>query len=210
MMEKCKICSDKTDLILIKDKTYHICEKCGFISLDKKHLLSEKDEKQRYLKHENSLKNKGYVDFLNNFIEKAVIPKKPKTILDFGSGPNPILKELLIKKGFEVSTYDYYFDKNEHYKTKKYDMIVSVEVLEHIKEPLKKLKELKKLLNKDGTIAIMTSFHQNNLEKFKDWWYITDPTHISFFSENTIKIVADKLDMKFSIIDPKNIFILTN
>jgi len=210
MMTKCKICSNSTDYVSVKDKKYHICKNCGFISLDKKYFLSEKQEKERYLKHENSLQNKGYVDFLNNFIEKAVIPKKPKTILDFGSGPNPVLKELLRKKCFEVYTYDYYFDKNEKYKTTKYDMIVSVEVLEHLKEPLKTLKELKKLLNKKGTIAIMTSFHQNNIEKFKDWWYITDPTHISFFSIKTMENIAKELNMQSKIIDKKNICLLNN
>lgn len=210
-MISCKICSKETTSKEILSETYHFCQNCDFIFLDESDHISEKLEKERYLKHENSLDNEGYVDFLNDFIKKSVLPykKEVKTILDFGSGPKPVLAELLKNEGFDVTTYDYYFDKNEYYKTKKYDLIVLVEVIEHLKDPLKILKGLKNLLNKNGKIAIRTIFHPQNPDKFKIWWYITDPTHISFFSEKTMNAIAERLGMKTSIIDEKNICVLS-
>jgi hypothetical protein len=203
----CKICSSEVNKIEIEGKIYYRCNNCEFIFLDKKDTVSAEKEKKRYLKHENSLENKGYVKMLNDFIEK--IPNKDRiiTALDFGSGPNPVLAHLLKEKGINADIYDIYFAPPEDYKNKKYDLITATEVVEHLKEPLGILKELVKHLNKNGILAVMTSLHKNNEEEFKKWQYRMDETHISFYSEKTIKYLAEILELEVLMIE-KNIIIL--
>lgn len=43
----------------------------------------------------------------------------------------------------------------------------------------------------------MTLFHPRNFNDFKDWFYIRDVTHVSFYTPKTIKIIANMLDMEF-------------
>jgi len=204
----CKICSKSTEPIVCSKGTFYHCKSCDFIFLEDNKLLSQEKEKERYLLHNNTEENQGYLDMLNDFIEKTILPYKIKSILDFGSGPNPVLAGILKKKRFQVDIYDLYFHPDDSYKTKKYDAIILTEVLEHLENPLRVLKELKNLLNKNGIIAIMTLFHPNNTDLFKNWWYITDLTHISFFTPKTLEIIGKKLNLRFRLIDDKNTCIL--
>jgi 2-polyprenyl-3-methyl-5-hydroxy-6-metoxy-1,4-benzoquinol methylase len=180
-------------------------------------ILTPDQELNRYLKHTNSLDNTGYVDMLNAFIDKSITPFRQniKTILDFGSGPEPVLAQLLREMGFKVDIYDIFFAPEEEYLDRTYDLITCTEVLEHLKDPLKALGILRNLLNPGGIIAIMTLFHpvydlsptpdQLPCEKiFKDWWYRRDPTHISFFRPETFYHIAKSLDLTILTMDQKN------
>jgi SAM-dependent methyltransferase len=180
-------------------------------------ILTPDQELNRYLKHTNSLDNTGYVEMLKTFIDKSITPFRQniKTILDFGSGPEPVLAQLLREMGFKVDIYDIFFAPEEAYLDKTYDLITCTEVLEHLKDPLKILGIIRNLLNPGGIIAIMTLFHpvyglsptpdQLPCEKiFKDWWYRRDPTHISFFRPETFYHIAKSLDLTILTMDQKN------
>jgi hypothetical protein len=209
MFSQCVICSNKTEQWIIKDKLYFYCSNCNFISLDKKYFVSKKQQKLRYLKHNNNLENKGYVDMLNGFIDIIIKNKKGiEKALDFGSGPNPVLKMLLEKKRIKTDIYDIHFQKNKIFSNKKYDLITMTEVLEHIKNPLNTLKMLSKHLNKEGIIAIMTLFHPNKKDLFQDWWYITDETHIGFYTIKTIEKIAELISLKMIFSNHKNLVFL--
>ena len=144
------------------------------------------------------------------FIKKAILPHKPQiqTALDFGSGPGPVLAELLQEQGFKTDIYDKYFSSEKVYLNKKYDLITATEVFEHLKDPLSSVKLLKSHLNKNGILAIMTLFHQNNDEHFKKWWYRRDSTHISFYTPKTFEFMAELLGMTRLTRDNKNICVL--
>jgi SAM-dependent methyltransferase len=183
---------------------------------DKKILLPEQEQK-RYLRHTNTLEDTGYVDMLKTFINKSVTPfqQNIKTALDFGSGPEPVLSQLLREMGYETDIYDIYFAPEKVYLNKTYDLITCTEVLEHLKKPLETLRMLKDHLNPGGILAVMTLFHPvyelsaapDRLPcetVFKDWWYRRDPTHISFFRPETFYYIAKLLDMTILIMDEKN------
>ena len=166
--------------------------------MDEKKIVLPEKEKQEYLHHNNTPENEGYVAMFKDFIEKCIDPyqDKIKAALDFGCGPGPVLAGLLKEKGFEVDIYDKYFAPEKIFENKKYDLITSTEVLEHLADPLETLKTLKNHLNKNGILAIMTLFHPNNEEGFKKWWYRRDSTHISFYRPKTFEILAKMLEMK--------------
>lgn len=140
-----------------------------------------------------------------DFIKRAIAPIKPnlKTCLDFGSGPTPVLASLLKAEGIDVDIYDIFFSPKK--PKRKYDLITATEVLEHLEDPLATMHELKNLLNPDGCIAIMTLFYKGNWE---NWWYKTDPTHISFFTKDTMRYLAKLLKLRLTFIDERNICIM--
>jgi SAM-dependent methyltransferase len=211
MNHKCKICLSPTH----KDKDkkgrlYHFCGSCGFISLDPLFYLSESEEKERYELHNNSSDNKGYVQWLRNFLEIAVLPnlKGSDKILDFGSGPQPVMKELLEGEGFHVDIYDKYFHSESLSGT--YDMIISTEVFEHLKDPLSVFLQLKERLNPRGFLVLKTSFRPESDSDFLRWWYKEDSTHIGFFSRKTFAYISEYSELNVYYTDDDSIVIFRN
>lgn len=202
---KCKICNNnKVEEIIIDKKKYYKCQYCEFIFIDSSHLLKAEDEVAQYNLHNNSIENTGYTNMFEDFISKAITPFiKEGKALDFGSGPGPVLSELLSRKGFQVSIYDPFYAPN--LPEEKFDLISSTEVFEHFIDPLKNIELILSLLKEDAYLAIMTNFHPNNNEIFKNWWYRRDPTHISFFTKKTFEYLAKKYNLKYIFSNDKNI-----
>ena len=210
-MHLCKICSCQTKILWDKKKdiTYHRCVSCEFIFLDEGAIVDRVLEKKHYEKHNNSFECTGYVKMFEEFIFKSISPllSTLKTALDFGCGHTPVLAELLKKKGLEIDHYDFYFFPNEGYKKKRYDLITSTEVFEHLKEPKAVLKTLVNSLNDKGYIILMTQFPPSDDEEFLKWWYRRDITHISFFTPQSFEIMAEELGLKVLKILDKNIVV---
>ena len=83
---------------------------------------------------------------------------KGRTGFDFGSGPSPVLAELLSSNhGYTMDIYDKFYSPLKIYKNKKYDLVISTEVVEHLDNPIIYFKLFKELLNEQGTLSIMTS-----------------------------------------------------
>lgn len=131
------------------------------------------------------------------FIKTVIVPYSSniETVLDFGCGPGPVLADLLAEDGFSVDIYDPYFFPEKPYIEKKYDLITSTEVFEHLQSPFTEITKLLNHLKTGGYLAIMTSFHPGS-DKFKDWWYKWDPTHITFYNVNTFKEIAKMFSLK--------------
>ena len=210
MNDQCKICHGKNlkQIIIAKPRLlYHACEDCLFIAKDDNDILSESEELKRYQLHENDCSNEGYVNMFKNFIEHAVSPWQSEisTILDFGCGPGPVLAQLLEQENYQVDLYDKFFYQEKNYLQHQYDMICSTEVFEHLADPLATILHLKDHLCKNGKIAIMTRFHNNDHKAFLNWHYRREETHISFFHIETLKRLADASGLKLIYHDNKEI-----
>ena len=188
---------------------YYRCEFCGFTYLDDTQIVDRDSEKKHYEKHNNSFECTGYVKMFDTFIEEAIEPYilNIKTVLDFGCGHTPVLAELLKRKKLEVDHYDLYFFPEKIYETKKYDLITSTEVFEHLKEPKIVLKTLINALNNNGYIILMTQFPPCDDKEFLNWWYRRDITHISFFTPKSFEIMAEEMGLKVLKIVNKNIVV---
>jgi len=206
----CKICN--FDTICWEDiplKKFYYCPHCECIHLDSMHMLSLTDEKKAYDHHQNSLENEGYVQMFENFLDFfwKDIPCKEEC-LDFGSGPTPVLSELLKRRGTHVTCYDKFYQPDTHFKQHHYDFITSTEVFEHLSDPLSALLLFHYILKPKGIVALMTLFHSNNQADFKDWWYRRDHTHITFYTPKTIAIMADKCGFEIVKCDEKRVVVL--
>jgi len=191
-------------------KLYYHCPACELIWLDKRYFITNEDEKKQYSYHNNSLEDIGYVNMFENFLEFfwLDIEKNTTTALDFGSGPEPVLAELIKRRGLHVEYYDKFYQTDKIYENKKYDLITSTEVFEHLEDPKNTLALLAKHLNDDGTIALMTLFHCNIEKKFLKWWYRRDPTHIIFFTPKSIEVLSEKCGLKVVKHDSRRVIVL--
>ncbi len=210
-MHQCKICQENVSLLndCKKELSYYRCCSCGFVYLDDKFIIDKESEKSQYDMHENSFESLGYVKMFEDFIEKSILPyeKDIDNALEFGCGSGPVLAELLRRQGLTVDIYDLYFFPKKVYKGKKYDLITSTEVFEHLKNPIEVLKMLVEHTNKNGYIVLMTKFPPKDDKEFLAWWYRRDPTHISFFTPKSFEVMAEKVGLKVLKIIDENIVI---
>jgi len=208
-MSLCKICKSKSIKIIDTktDKIYHRCQNCDYIYLNNKFHLNQENEKKHYDNHNNNLESLGYVKIFENLITDFILPQKQniKTALDFGCGEGEVLPTLLNQKNILCDKYDLFYFPKKNYRDKKYDLITSTEVFEHLNNPLNTIKELLLHLNKNGYLLIMSAFHPSDNEDFLKWFYIKDVTHIGFFSILTFQYLAKKFNLKILQNNSKNI-----
>ncbi len=208
-MMACKICKSTTTKIVDskKDRLYHRCSVCDYISLDDKFYLDKSLEKKHYDNHHNNLQSLGYVEMFERLISEYIAPYRSKIdkALDFGCGEGEVLPILLQRDGICCDRYDYFYFPKKVYEGSSYDLIVSTEVFEHLSNPMEVFTELVSHLNKDGYLLLMSSFHPSNEELFLKWFYIKDVTHIGFFSMKTFNYIAKRLNLKILRDNSKNI-----
>jgi len=175
--------------------------------MDANKKLTFEEERQIYDLHINSIENEGYVSMFKNFLNAGVLPFKTSGyLLDYGSGPEPVLTELVNRDySFLTAHYDLHYAPDKSFENRTYDVIVSTEVIEHVDDPIAFIQSLSHLLAPDGIISIMTLFHSNDDEAFLNWWYRRDATHISFFTETTLKVLAEMTSLHVIYTDGKRI-----
>lgn len=81
-----------------------------------------------------------------------------------------------------------------------YDVVVLSEVIEHVPEPMQFLESARRLLAPGGVLIITTpnkSYHEPTVL----WETDPPPVHLWWFSEDTLKIIAKKINMKMELID---------
>jgi hypothetical protein len=195
------------------DREYYLCPCCAMIFVPSKYFLSREEETERYLEHENSLDNEGYVAMFENAIDHIKNScSNVHLVLDYGCGYEPVLKTLLERHGYIADIYDENFFPELDLQ-KNYDLIISTETFEHFKYPGKELDRLISLLSPTGYLAVMTQFYSfknktTSKELFKGWYYKRDPTHIVFYSDQTFDWVAKHYGLKTIFNNNKNIVIL--
>ncbi|MDT4763159.1 class I SAM-dependent methyltransferase [Sphaerochaeta sp. PS] len=203
----CKLCNNTTRTITHpKRGVFHLCPHCGLIAKDELFHPSEEEAFQEYSLHENSLEDPLYQAYFRRFLESAVLPfvKEGRLALDYGSGPTPVLATLLGDGyGFQVETYDLFFSPEKVYENKKYDLITSTEVLEHLDDPLSAFQLFASLLAPGGILAVMTLLHHHDEAQFLKWHYIQEVSHISFFALETLQFLSEEVGLELLYSDEK-------
>jgi len=180
-------------------RTYWSCSVCRCKYLDKSHLIDPQEEQQRYLEHKNYIKDKEYRSFLSKLSNplKEKIPIGAQG-LDFGCGTGPALADMLAEEGFKVSLYDPFFYPDKSVLSKQYDFITCTETAEHFHDPFKEFNTLNNLLKPRGWLGVMTSFLTED-DMFESWHYRRDPTHVTFYCEETFQVIASQRNWKCEI-----------
>lgn len=206
----CKICNTEATTKVYDEKhqnNYYFCSNCEYIFLDNSEIVGIREEKEVYDGHDNSFECEGYVDMFENFLSKAVNPfvESKGLALEFGSGPGPVLAQMLVNNGWYVKKHDKFFESDLDYQDYRYDLITSTEVFEHFDDPLKEMEKITKLLKPNGILAIMTLLRPKTEEEFLNWWYRRDKTHISFYSIKTLNYLAKQFGLKIIYTDDERL-----
>ncbi len=193
-MLSCPVCGSEGGYFLdyeAKGRRFLLCPVCSLVYQEDSTLPDADSEKKRYEQHRNNPDDAGYVQWLQSFIDKAVMPwYEGGRVLDFGSGPTPVLTHMLERLGMDVTSYDPYFfplwpDRHD------YSLILLCEVLEHIHNPVKAFMDLYELASENGVISVRTQFLPSpEPAAFRNWWYKEDPTHIRFYNTDSLDILA--------------------
>jgi len=190
----CPLCGSDESSAYHQDKTrsYRLCNCCNLVFVPPEHHLSPIEEKANYDLHDNQPDDPGYRNFLGRLFEPLAerIPVGAKG-LDFGCGPGPTLSVMFKEAGHDVALYDAFYQADEAVFDDRYDFITLSEVAEHLSQPGPELERLWNCLKPGGWMGIMTK-RVIDQEAFARWHYITDPTHVCFFSDRTFQWLAER------------------
>lgn len=207
----CHICTKSCESFVHKKTklTYYHCNSCEYIFKSPEYYQDLELQKERYNLHENNEEDEGYRAYFQRFLNFVFSHvDEPKRALDFGCGRTALLATLLEEHGVRCDYYDPIYYPQNLKDTKKFDLIVSTEVFEHLHQPKEVLADLIMRLNKDGYLAIQTEFHTNDRIDFQNWWYPQDCTHIVFFRAKTFLQLSTIFGLKYIADNGKNMVIL--
>lgn len=192
-MNHCILChSDHTVHFCNADGySYRICNRCDLIYVRPGQRLDPAEEKSRYDLHENHPEDEGYRKFLSQLFVPLSKKLSPESFgLDFGSGPGPTLSVMFEESGHRVQIYDPFYADHPSVFNRQYDFITTTETAEHLFNPGDEFDRLWSCLKPGGYLGIMTKLVPSH-DEFHDWHYRKDDTHVTFYSEETFRWMAE-------------------
>lgn len=161
----------------------------------------------------------GTYDFINHVSETVKSYKHGSSWLDFGCGPGLLLfenKDHYDVCGVEISNIacanleqkGIKSVKNiEELKKRKFDIVTSIDVIEHMPDPKKFILDLLEHVNDDGILFLRfpvidgMMFSKNKPEK---WKFVYSPYHLHMLSTKTIKMLMESLGLTAEIVEDSN------
>lgn len=209
MKRRCPLCAESTIALYHQDRCrdYYQCATCKLVFVPSEQHVSAAAEKAEYDKHQNSPHDTGY----RRFLERLLTPLQAKLApaargLDFGSGPGPTLSVMFAKHGHPMAVYDPFYAPDASVLSHVYDFITATEVVEHLSQPGQVLTQLVANLAPGGYLGLMTK-RVTSPDTFNRWHYISDPTHICFFSEDTFRWWAQQNNLAVEFPGPDTVIL---
>ncbi|MBD3615107.1 MAG: class I SAM-dependent methyltransferase [Gracilimonas sp.] len=173
--------------------------------MDIKDYPKTQEEIDRYESHDNDVEDPRYQNFVAPLVDKITEQFNKNSLgLDYGSGTGPVITKMLTDLGYEVNTFDPFFDNNPAVLDLKYDYIVSCEVIEHFHKPHKEFEKLKNMLKPNGALFLKTDLFTDDKD-FHAWYYKSDETHVFFFHPETFKWLQTEFKFRDLKIDGRHI-----
>ena len=171
-------------------RAYLHCSVCALVFAHPDSHLDADAERARYLLHENTRENEGYVTFLTQLADvvMAAVPSGARG-LDVGCGRVPLLGEILTAHGFPTASWDPFFLPDPAPLARTYDFVTCCEVAEHAFEPHRLFALLRSCVRSGGLLAVRTRRH-DDVPDFAAWFYQLDPAHVSFYRARTMHWLA--------------------
>ena len=125
----------------------------------------------------------------------AFLASCPSSWVRHGVEPNKQAAVLARERGLEVfsETLEMAQLMNESY-----NVVVMLDVLEHLPHPLSALRKVSEILTSDGYLFGLTgSSNSRGARIFRGcWYYYNYPEHVTFFSPFSVKVAIESLGMK--------------
>lgn len=213
MKNNCILCGNKEKVNFLKARDRHNptkeyqykrCTSCNLVMLENR--IDNKEFYTYNLKPKISAPQK-FVLWM--FFQRLRKLKRKGKVLDFGCGVGNLAKYLSKKSYnvdcFEVDKQSIDWIKNvqklplvKNLGNKKYDIIVSEQVMEHLPDPLSTFKKLATSLKDDGIMLIsIPNINSLQAKFFKERWFHLDvPRHLNHFYKNSFEILSKKAGLK--------------
>lgn len=207
----CPVCSSEADSFYSigpkhssqssSERLFCLCPACSLVFQSASTVPEPEEELARYELHQNDIESEGYRKWLASFIRSSVYPwYESGRILDFGSGPRPVLTELLEAEGLPVTSYDPFYapewpvtEEGGEPGRQAFSLILLCEVLEHVHNPVFEFKRLGSIAAENALLSLKTQFlPAGGSGVFKEWWYKEDSTHIRFFNPESLRVLGEK------------------
>ncbi|BFM07475.1 class I SAM-dependent methyltransferase [Halioxenophilus aromaticivorans] len=172
---------------------------CQLVCVPSDYWLSSSQERVEYDLHENDLSDAGYRRFLSRIFNpvQKLLPDSASG-LDFGCGPAPALADMFSSAGHSMALYDKFYADDKSVLEASYDFVTASEVVEHLQQPKDTLIQLWQCVRPGGYLAIMTK-RWISQERFANWHYKNDPTHVVFFHLVTFMWLAAHLNGRLTV-----------
>ncbi len=182
---------------------YYQCKNCGSVQMDPQFYISLHAEESRYLTHNNDVDDPRYQNFVSPITKRVLQDfNSSKTGLDYGCGTGPVAASELFKKDFKVALYDPFFKPDKTPLSKTYDFIICCEVMEHFYNPFQEFQQFYELLNPGGKLYCKTSLFSEEVN-FDKWYYKDDPTHVFFYTKESLTWIKKKFGFQKLEVLPK-------
>ena len=197
----CRVClRNSLAPFLQKDGLNYLrCCQCQATLVSAAQLPSHQTQLQKYQQHENDPLDARYREFLNRLAAPLLAELPANQVgLDFGCGPGPALADMLAQAGHSMRLYDPFFFPDATVLDQQFDFVTCTEVAEHFHQPHAEFTRMVALLKPRGLLALMTSF-QHDDSRFADWHYRRDPTHVTFYRQETFDFIAAEFSLTCKI-----------
>lgn len=188
----------------------HRCKECGFLQwseLEDSLPLYEdiQDASYESVRYGRSIQQKKILEVIKRL-------KPTGRLLDIGAGSGILVQEAIKlgykAEGIEPSEYFYSIAK-EHdlpvflgafpspYIKGPYDIVTLIDVVEHIPQPLNLIRDIPKVIAKDGIVAVIVPDVGSLPAKILGWkWWNFKPGHIGYYNRKTLELLFNRAGFK--------------
>jgi hypothetical protein len=208
-MEKtCNICGNAINPIfsaeILKKFTvqYFQCPFCGYICTETPYWLPESYKDPINITDTGMLARNIHLSKISSCI-LFLFFKNDKKYLDYGGGYG-VLTRLMRDVGFDFYWHDPFshnlfaqgFEYPKNCNCSEIELLTAFENFEHFIDPLE---DLGKIFSISHNVIFSTELVPNPVPKPDEWWYygLEHGQHISFYSQNTLKIIAEKFGVNY-------------
>ena len=170
---------------------YRRCGECGFCFTTAFDEWSHAEFQRNIYNEDYLLVDPDFVELrplgnANMIAESFAAAKNAITVLDYGGGSG-LLATRLRDQGFSATTYDPFSEFNE-LPTRKFDLVTSFEVMEHVPDPGTTVQTMVDLLKEGGAILFSTLVQPKNFDQIGlGWWYAGPRNgHVSLYTTTTL------------------------
>jgi len=186
------------------DATYHRCAACQSLQISRVAWLADAYADAGDDIDTGSVQRSFLTAMLVRALRQSGLLTKGARALDYGAGLG-LLVRLLRDGGFDAWGVDKYrkmhecdaFQIDQHAQTGKMDILILIEVLEHLVRPHEELAALAARLSERGCILVRTGLYDHRIHG-PNWWYLLAHRggHINFASRKGLTSLAHRIGME--------------
>jgi len=223
--DACPLCGSRESDVFMKFNDFEIT-RCGGCSLVYSNPVpSEGELKEFYAKyageegdtfvpHRSITRRLKYAAFVR-FIKRYFPKEKKIRMLEIGCSQGDLLSAVRNDPRFEALGIDYAVNSvnysrsiglnaevtdifSKQFPDESFDLVVSIHVIEHVRDPIAWMTEIHRVLAKGGVVFIVTPSvtHLKPRIAGKRWKYWGPPGHLWYLSPKTISRMGEKIGFK--------------